>query len=127
MKILPAMVRGEVSQRERDRRWRQLADIYLAQQVSCYLPDYLIDKPSVDRLYETVERFEEDLTDVARAHGPLKVILHVGDAIEVSPQRDRRAEVDPLMSQIQERLQERLDKLATESPVYEEPDGSTAS
>jgi 1-acyl-sn-glycerol-3-phosphate acyltransferase len=121
MKILPAMVRGEISQPERDRRWQQLADIYLAQQVSCYLPDYLSDKPTVDRLYETAERFEEDLTDVAQVHGPLKVILDVGDAIDVSPQRDRRADVDPLMMNIQQQLQQMLDRLAAESPVYEEP------
>jgi 1-acyl-sn-glycerol-3-phosphate acyltransferase len=121
MKILPAMVRGETTRQERERRWQQLADIYLAQQVSCYLPDYLSDKPSVDRLYETVERFEEDLTDVAQVHGPLKVVLDVGEAIEVRPQRNRRAEVDPLMVEIQRRLQQMLDKLVTESPVYEEP------
>jgi 1-acyl-sn-glycerol-3-phosphate acyltransferase len=123
MRILPAMVRGETSQQERTRRWRQLGELYLAQQVACYLPDYLRQRPTVDRLYETVERIEEDLTDVARVHGPLKVILQAGDAIEVSPQRDRRAEVDPLMGEIQRRLQAMLDKLAQESPVYEGKSG----
>lgn len=120
MKILPAMVRGEISDDERDRRWRQLGDLYLAQQVSCYLPDYLSGTPTIDRLYETVERYEEDLTDEAGVHGPLKVILHVGEAIEVSLNRDRRAEVDPLMAEIEGKLQALLDDLARESPLYEE-------
>jgi 1-acyl-sn-glycerol-3-phosphate acyltransferase len=120
MKILPAMVRGEISGGERDRRWRQLEDLYLAQQVSCYLPDYLSGKPTVDRLYETVERYEEDLTDMASVYGSLKVILQVGEAIEVSPKRDRRADVDPLMAEIERNLQTILDELAEESPVYEE-------
>lgn len=120
MKILPEMVRGEVTDDERDRRWRQLEELYLAQQLSCYLPDYLSGTPTVDRLYETVERYEEDLTDVENVHGPLKVILHVGEPIEVSPKRDRRAEVDPLMAEIDDKLQALLDELAGESPVYEE-------
>lgn len=120
MAILPDMVKGNVDDEERRRRWRQLADIYLAQQVSCYPPDYLTERPSVTRILETVERFEEDLTDTARPHGHLKAIIEVGEPITVSPERDRHAEVDPLMARIAADLQGMLDRLALESPVYEE-------
>ena len=41
MKIMPEMVQGRIERQERQRRWRQLADIYLAQQISNYPPDYL--------------------------------------------------------------------------------------
>lgn len=94
-------------------------NIYLAQQVSCYPPDYLIERPSVTRILETVERFEEDLTDKVRPHGHLKAVIEVGEAIDVSPSRDRKAEVDPLMARIGSDLQSMLDTLALESPVYE--------
>ena len=116
--ILPDMVKGNVDDTERTNRWRQLADIYLAQQVSCYPPDYLVERPSITRILETVERFEEDLTDRVRPHGHLKAIIEVGEAIEVSPDRDREADVDPLMARIGRDLQSMLDDLATESPVY---------
>jgi 1-acyl-sn-glycerol-3-phosphate acyltransferase len=119
MKMMPDMVNGRVDEEERDRRWHQLADLYLAQQVSCYHADYLTELPSVDRILETVERFEEDLTDKVRVHGHLKAIIHIGEPIEVETTRDRNAEVDPLMAQIQERLQSQLDTLAKESPLYE--------
>ena len=118
--ILPDMVKGNVDEAERRRRWRQLADIYLAQQVSCYPPDYLLERPSVTRILETVERFEEDLTDKAHAHPPLKAVIEVGEAIEVSTERDRSAAVDPLMARIGSDLQSMLKRLALESPVYEE-------
>ena len=118
MKILPAMVRGEIDDEERDRRWEQLADIYLAQQVSCYLADNLAERSSIDRLLETVERFEEDLTDELRPIQWLKVILQVGEGIEVSPHRDRSATVDPLMVRIEGDLQTMLDRLSLESPLY---------
>ncbi|MFT5525354.1 MAG: 1-acyl-sn-glycerol-3-phosphate acyltransferase [Pirellulaceae bacterium] len=118
MKMLPDMVNGRVEQSERERRWHQLADLYLAQQVSCYHADYLTEMPSIDRILETVERFEEDLTDKVRVHGHLKAIIHIGEAIEVSTKRDRNVEVDPLMAQIRDTLQSQLDELAKESPLY---------
>jgi len=119
MKILPEMVQGTIDEAERQRRWKQLAAIYLAQQVSCYPPDYL-STPTVDRLLETVERFEEDLTDKARVHGSLHAVIQVGEAIEVSPQRDRKAESDPIMMRLEDDLQAMLDKLALESPIYQD-------
>ena len=115
-KILPDMVAGKVDAAERQRRWQQLSDIYLAQQLSSYPPDYL-GRPSVDRVLEMIEKFEEDVTDKARLHGDLKVVLEVGEAIEVSPERDRKAPIDPLMTQIQQALQRMIDKLAEESPL----------
>lgn len=122
MKILPEMVQGTIDEPERQRRWKQLAAIYLAQQVSCYPPDYL-STPTVDRLLETVERFEEDLTDKARVHGSLHAVIQVGEAIEVSPQRDRGAESDPIMVRLDHDLQATLDQLAQESQIYQdEPD-----
>lgn len=119
VKILPEMAQGNVDPIEHKRRWEHLADLYLAQQISFYPPDYLVARPSVDRLRETIERFEEDLTDVATIHGPLKAIIEVGEAIQVTSERDRTAEVDPLMTQIEQNLQEMLDELALESPLYE--------
>ena len=118
MKILPEMLHGRIGEPERKRRWEQLARVYLAQQVSCYPPDYL-SLPTVDRLLETIERFEEDLTDTARVHGAMHAIIQVGEAIEVSPKRDRTAKTDPLMARLDHDLQAMLDKLALESPVYQ--------
>src|SRR5262249_22420066 len=117
-KLLPDMVAGRLSAEERAHRWQQLADIYLAQQLATYPPGYLV-RPTVDRVLEIVEKYEEDITDKARLHGDLKVVLDVGEAIEVSPEHDRRATVDPLMVQIQQSLQAMIDKLAEESPLLE--------
>ena len=89
--ILPDLVAGELTEAERDRRWRQLADLYLAQQMSCYPHDYIHSDPRSERMLETVERFEEDLTDRCRIYRPMKVIAHVGPAIPVNPSRERGA------------------------------------
>ena len=120
--ILPDMIAGRITAEERARRWRQLEDLYLAQQLSTYVPDYLAF-PSVDRIFEMVENFEEDLTDTIRRHPPLHCVLDVGEGILVSIQRHRDADVDPLLMELERRLQKMLDELASESRLYE-PNGS---
>jgi len=116
--ILPDMVAGTIAKEERARRWRQLAESYLAQQISCYPAGYLRSRPNAERLLETVERFEEDLTDVARIHRPLRVVIQVGEALQVGTSRDKGQPEDPLMRQLAERLQDMLDRLASEAPLY---------
>lgn len=119
IKILPEMTEGRLPPAERERRWSQLAAIYLAQQVSCYPPDYLRSRPSVDRFLETIERFEEDLTDRVRVHGKLRAIVQVGEAIEVNAHRDRQEGGDSLMNRVEHELQAMLSQLALESPLVE--------
>lgn len=119
MKIMPEMVRREVDEREFQRRWRQLTEMHLAQQVRCYPSDYLSGHVTVDRILETVERFEEDMIGRVRVHGSLRVVIDVGEPMEVSPERDRKAVVDPLMAELSGRMQAMLDELAQESRVYQ--------
>lgn len=107
MAILPDMIKGELTERERERRWRLLADTYLVQQLSSYPPDYVRSKPSAERILETVERFEEDLTDDCRAYPPMEAIVQVGEAIEISPDRPRGGG-DPLMTELEKRLSEMI-------------------
>jgi 1-acyl-sn-glycerol-3-phosphate acyltransferase len=108
MAIVPEMISGGLSETELQRRWRHLADMYLAQQLSCYPPDYLAADPTPERVLETVERFEEDMTDKARPHPPMRAIVEVGAAIDVSPERARSADGDPLMNSIREQLETML-------------------
>jgi hypothetical protein len=122
--ILPQMVNGELAEAERARRWRQLADLYLAQQLFLYPPEYFDSPPTREQLLETVERFEEDLTDVARIHRPFHVVVEVGEAIEVGTTR-QRGESDPLIARLIEALREMLAKskgLPGASPAMPKPE-----
>jgi hypothetical protein len=117
--ILPDMVQDKVSPEERERRWQQLAASYYAQQLSHYPRDYITpEQSSVDRVVETVERMEEDLTDSYHAHGPTHVVLEVGEAIPIEVSADRRAHSGQIMGAIQSQLQGMLDALARESPSF---------
>ena len=118
--ILPELVTGELTEADRAERWRHLTDLYLVQQLHCYPGDY-IESPTPERILETVERYEEDLTDVSRAHPPLHVVLTVGDAIEVSPERDRSQEGDPITRQLREQMEVMLEE--TKSHRRKSPTG----
>jgi 1-acyl-sn-glycerol-3-phosphate acyltransferase len=106
--ILPDMIQGELPEAERQRRWRQLADLYLAQQLAFYPVNYLGSGSNPDHILETVERLEEDLTDVCHIHPPMKVIATIGEPIVVSPVRERGAEHDPLMTNLETQLGDML-------------------
>lgn len=114
--ILPDLTNGELPEAESESRWRQLADCYLAQQLDCYPGDYLTGNITVDRILETVERFEEDLSDAARIHRPMRVIVSVDNAIPVEPDRPRGD--DPLMAQLELRLQRMVAELQPECRPY---------
>lgn len=114
--ILPEMVNGRLPGEERERRWRQLADCYLAQQIFNYPEDYVrADENIPEHILETVERFEEDLTDTARIHRPWRVVIQVGEAIEAAPKRERKEGPDPIMQGIEQQLTAMLAELAAEA------------
>lgn len=79
------------------------------------LPSRLcLDAPTPERILEKVERFEEDLTDVARVHRPIEAVVEVGEAIEVSPGRGPKGEADPLMGRIEASLKDKLAALGAQ-------------
>jgi 1-acyl-sn-glycerol-3-phosphate acyltransferase len=105
--ILPPLTEGTCTPEERATRWRQLDECTFAQALDCYPGGYIDDEPTVERLLETVERFEENTTDVARIHRPMACRIAVGEALPVTADRVR-GEADPLTTQLEERLKAML-------------------
>jgi len=119
--LLPDMIAKNISQEERERRWRDLATCYYLQQISHYPRDYILREKNIpERIIETIERLEEDFTDRAHNYGPFHTVIQVGKAIPVSPkrQRDRHNGRDPIMAQVKTELQTMLNDIASErTPV----------
>jgi len=103
--MLPRLVEGKVTDKERAHLWKCLYDLEIAQQIFHYPPDYLGSDPTPERLLETVARFEEAL-GVADPEvvGPVHLKFEFGPAIEVNPVRDKKAPSDPLMDQLRRGL-----------------------
>jgi 1-acyl-sn-glycerol-3-phosphate acyltransferase len=95
--ILADMMGGRLAEAERERRELQLADMTLAQQLAFYPAGYFDPAPTPERILETVERFEEDTTGVARVHTPMRAVVDVGEAIDVPSGEEPDADSDPVM------------------------------
>jgi len=106
-RILPDMVAGKLSGEELVRRRRQLADLYNAQILNTHPPHSLEGDQEPERIIEAVGRIEEDLTDQITPLGPQHLVIEAGEAIVVSPERQRGAE-DPLTPLVRQRLTEIL-------------------
>lgn len=106
--MLPELLGPKSTDDGRKILWRQFADLYLVQQLHCYPDGYLSD-PTPERLLETIERYEEDLTGLTRPHFPIRAEIVVGDAIEVPSGKDRSQETDPLTASIRGSLETLLE------------------
>lgn len=98
--ILPEIIKGELSEEEKDRRWHQLAMCYYAQAISLYPANYLTADAPPEHLLETVERFEEDLTDLARIHAPMRAVIEVCPGLRLPADEDglkRTGEIVPAL------------------------------
>jgi 1-acyl-sn-glycerol-3-phosphate acyltransferase len=117
--ILPEMMAGRVTPEERQRRWRDLAAAYYAQNISHYRRDYILRGNNLpERIVETVERLQEDFTDRMRVHEPFQAVIQVGEAIPVGAERLRDESGDPIMAEVRRQLQSMIDAMAAErTPV----------
>jgi 1-acyl-sn-glycerol-3-phosphate acyltransferase len=109
--MLKELVDGNATAARREHCWKQLRDCTFALHLGAYPTDYLADEPCVERLIETVERFEHDFKFVDR-HRPHRVVIEVGDPIPVPAQRDRTGPT--LMEKIEAALAGQLKNLAQE-------------
>lgn len=125
--ILPDMIKGDLDEAEKARRWRLLGDADLAQQLYHYPPNYVTEDASKGRIIETVERFEEDLTGKVSVHGPVQAKVMVGDAIEVGTGREARGEADPVMGGIENQLRAMLGIAAASEPEEPTPDAPASA
>jgi 1-acyl-sn-glycerol-3-phosphate acyltransferase len=118
--IVPELVEGGLSDAERDRRWDQLTRLNLAQRLSLYPPGYLDGHPSTERVLETVERLEEDLTDVATVHRPIAVTVSVGEPLVVAADGPRPA---ALTNEVRDRIESLLNirSASDRAPAPAEP------
>jgi len=60
-----------------------LDDVQLVLQLYSYPGDYVTEKPSIERMAETIEKFEEDLTGFARPKGKRHAFVRFGDPIDL--------------------------------------------
>lgn len=111
--VITEMAKSQLNEAERQRRWRVLTDVYYAQSMSLNVAGYLDKAAAGDRynhrLFETVERMEEELTDKVTLYHDMHVTLTVGEPIEVDPTAKKPRGSNPLMEELRRRMLMLLD------------------
>lgn len=96
---------------------QQLADLFFVVQLFSYPGDYVAERPTTERLAETIDKFEEDVLGyrTARIRGARRAIVQFGEAIDVgefaeSAPQPRKAAA-PLTEALERHVQRLLDRM----------------
>ena len=96
---------------------RDLHDLFVAVQLFSYPGDYVRESPTLERVAETLAKFEEDVLDIdiSCPRGPRRAIARVGEPIDVRARlalaARPRAAVPALTNELESRLQALLDTI----------------
>lgn len=97
--------------------WRtysqDMDDLFLVMQLYSYPGDYLTENPSVERLAETLDKFEEDVLDrsIPTVHGPRAVDIRFGEPIQLSAGKTTSLLAHALTKQMHGAVQGLIDEL----------------
>jgi len=100
----------ETAQPEARKKVRDaLDDVQLALQIYSYPGDYVDEKPSVERMAETIEKFEEDIQGQTRPKGRRRARVILGEPINLSQEISRgrtRATAGDVTDGLEQAIQE---------------------
>lgn len=88
-----------------------LDDLYLVVQLFSYPGDYVAERPSLERMAETLDKFEEDVLgrQTATIRGTRRAVVTFGEPIPVEPSQRRREAAADLTHTLERRVQALLD------------------
>jgi hypothetical protein len=83
-----------------------LDDLFLVVQAFSYPGDYVVEQPNIERIAETLDKFEEDVLGVPTAtiRGTRRATVTFGEPIPVAEQRDKRLSATALTKTIEDRV-----------------------
>lgn len=89
-----------------------MEDLFLVVQSFSYPGDYVDDHPSIDRMAETIDKFEEDVLQKTTADikAERRVKVSFGEPVEVSSDRKVKSQTTTITATIEQRVQEMLDQ-----------------
>jgi hypothetical protein len=87
-------------------------DLFQVMQFYSYPGDYVAEKPSVERIAETLDKFEEDILDVPlpSIRGKRRATVRFGEPIPVK-REGQRNQVARLTDLLEQRVQQLLDEI----------------
>jgi 1-acyl-sn-glycerol-3-phosphate acyltransferase len=90
-----------------------MTDLFFVMQLYSYRGDYLLGDPSIERIAETLDKFEEDILglDLPTVRGRRRVAMKFGDPIELPKGKQPREKIAQTTVQLQQTVQGLIDEL----------------
>jgi len=112
----------EIDEETRATLRADLEDLFLVVQLYSYPGDYVAQKPSIERMAETLDKLEEDVLErfSAKVRGPRRSTVAFGEPIAVEPTKDRRAAMARLTEAFENAVQDQIDRIGSFSPAVSE-------
>jgi 1-acyl-sn-glycerol-3-phosphate acyltransferase len=107
---------------------QHMDDLFLVMQLYSYPPNYVTERPTIERIAETLDKFEEDIfeVDVPGVRGSRRVLIRFGEPIELPSERTPR-DVPEYTQLTQSRVQALLDEMNGSSAARHTRDRTSAS
>lgn len=114
---IQALQKDDVPRHERERLSKEMDDLFFVVQLFSYPGDYAQENPSVERLAEIIDKYEEDLLGLTypTVKGERRVTLRFGEPLAVEPFSKLPDGTRALTVELEHRVQDMLDDLNTES------------
>ncbi len=106
----------EADSAEQQQARLDLDDLFMVIQLFSYPGDYVAAKPFIERMAETLDKFEEDILRVPTAtiRGTRKAVVSFGEPIPVKLASDKRQSVMTLTEKLEHSVQKMLEEMGLE-------------
>ena len=110
--IMEKELAGDSDTKQANQLNHDMEDLFLVVQSFSYPGDYVDDHPSIDRMAETIDKFEEDVLQKTTADikAERRVKVSFGEPVEVSSDRKVKSQTTTITATIEQRVQEMLDQ-----------------
>ena len=110
--IMEKELAGDSDTKKANQLNHDMEDLFLVVQSFSYPGDYVDDHPSIDRMAETIDKFEEDVLQKTTADikAERRVKVSFGEPVEVSSDRKVKSQTTTITATIEQRVQEMLDQ-----------------
>lgn len=112
-RVIKELESENATDEERATGERDLEDLFFVIQLFSYPGDYVAEHPSVERLAETLDKFEEDVlrAPAATIRATRRAVISFGDAVPVDPRKSKNA-VRELSDTLEHGVQSLLDGIS---------------
>jgi 1-acyl-sn-glycerol-3-phosphate acyltransferase len=118
--IIKRQEQADLTDADRKQLADDLEDVFGVVQLFSYPGNYVAERPSIERLAETLDKFEEDVLgeELPAIRGTRRVVVSFGEPVEVPRERGRKDAVAYWTDDLEKRVQALLDGLNAEQPAH---------